>query len=103
MARASVVLPAPRPPCSATRSRGRRRPAKAAPSRSVAASSGRDKEKVGIFRCRLLARARPRLPCGRLRGGWRLVAVEIALEGAGLGHADILGLVWAELGELGAD
>jgi hypothetical protein len=33
----------------------------------------------------------------------RSVAVEIALERAGLGHADILGLVGPQLGQLGAD
>ena len=47
MARARVVLPTPRPPCKATTSRGLRRLASAVPSRSVAASSGKEKEKVG--------------------------------------------------------
>ena len=67
-----------------------------APSCSVAVSSGRDIEKAGIFRCRLLA-------CALWARCGRLVAVEVALERAGLRHADILGLVGAQLGELGAD
>src|SRR4029450_10132653 len=100
MARARVVLPTPRPPCKATTSRGLRRCASAAPSRSVAASSGREKEKVGTgtpmptFNTPLE---------GGVCGSMALVAVEVALERAGLGHADVLGLVGAELGELGAD
>src|SRR3954465_15004208 len=73
-----------------------RRAARLAPSASVVASSGRDIEKAGIFRCRLSSTRAP-------VGGYRLVAVEVALERAGLGHADILGLVGPQLGQLGAD
>src|SRR5215212_9318297 len=101
MARARVVLPTPRPPCKATTSRGRRRLASSAPSRSVAASSGKEKEKVGT------GAPMPTFntpPAGGVCGSMgRSVAVEVTLERAGLGHADILGLVRAELGELGAD
>src|SRR5258708_33972943 len=100
MARASVVLPLPSSPCSPTTSPGRRRAASVAPSRSVAVSSARDMEKAGIFRCRPFSMCPPvggYAPCSCS------VAGEVALEGPGLGHADILGLVGPQLGGLGAD
>src|SRR5450755_688632 len=103
MARARVVLPAPSSPFRPTTSPGFRRAARVAPSCSVAVSSARGKGKAGILRCRLFSTRPPSLALWAIEGAVSLVAVEIALERAGLGHADVLGLVRTELGELGAD
>ena len=66
-ARASVVFPAPSSPFRPMMSPIRRRVASVAPSWSVARSSGRDIEKAGICRCRLLSTRCPvggYAPCG---------------------------------------
>src|SRR5262245_3637710 len=95
MARANVVLPAPSPPCRATTSRGRRRSARLAPSRSGAPSAGRKNEEVGtdLLDADFLTR------CSVTRS----VAVEVGLEGTRLRHADVLGLIGTQLGEPRAD
>src|SRR5262245_52635468 len=59
MARASVVLPAPRPPVRATTSSGRRRSAMALPKRSIAARSGRSTITAGRWSRQVDDRRRP--------------------------------------------